>query len=159
MVFKLDLNKYQPLLTPLAVFLGCVVIAAAIYGSGGITIGRKVEEESENPAVAGEEEAVVTPSYDAAVLERFAKCLTEKGAKLYTADWCPHCANQKALFGDAVGYLDNIVCSKESTDPWSEECKSAGINVVPTWVLGDSSRLEGGQALEDLAQKTGCALE
>lgn len=31
----------------------------------------------------------------------FAKCLTEKGAKMYGTSWCGHCKNQKALFGDS----------------------------------------------------------
>jgi len=28
----------------------------------------------------------------------FAKCLTQKGAKMYGTFWCPHCQNQKKEF-------------------------------------------------------------
>lgn len=50
----IDLSKYQPLYTPLAIFAGCLVIAAAIYGSGGVTIGGG-REATDLPSVAGEE--------------------------------------------------------------------------------------------------------
>jgi len=155
----IDLQKYQPLYTPLAIVVGCLVIAVAIYGSGGmtITIGGK-KEATGSPTVAGEEGTQGT-TYDSVTLDRFAKCLTEKKAKLYTADWCPHCASQKKLFGTSVQYLDNIVCNKEQTDPWSEACKKAGITVVPTWIFKDGSQVSAVQTLEVLSEKTGCPLQ
>ncbi|HEY4504811.1 MAG TPA: hypothetical protein VJI73_03495, partial [Candidatus Paceibacterota bacterium] len=32
-------------------------------------------------------------------LDAFANCLKDRGAIFYGAFWCPHCANQKKLFG------------------------------------------------------------
>ena len=32
-------------------------------------------------------------------LDGFAQCLKDKGAIFYGAFWCPHCQNQKKMFG------------------------------------------------------------
>lgn len=32
-------------------------------------------------------------------LDTFAQCLKEKDSTFYGAFWCPHCQNQKAMFG------------------------------------------------------------
>ncbi|PJC23190.1 hypothetical protein COV28_01140 [candidate division WWE3 bacterium CG10_big_fil_rev_8_21_14_0_10_48_23] len=63
MAFQFDFRKYQPLYTPLVIFVGCLVIAAAIYGSGGITItlGGK-QKATGTPTVAGEGECGDLPA-------------------------------------------------------------------------------------------------
>jgi hypothetical protein len=38
-------------------------------------------------------------------LEAFAKCISAKQAKMYGAYWCPHCAEQKEMFGGAFQYV------------------------------------------------------
>ena len=35
----------------------------------------------------------------------FAQCLTENDAKMYGAFWCPHCKEQKAMFGSSWKYV------------------------------------------------------
>lgn len=170
MAFRIDLAKYQPLYTPLAIFAGCLVIAAAIYGSGGITIGgsstspeTSEQEETGSPTVAGESldsarDKEAQTEYDQATLDRFAKCLKERGAKLYAASWCPHCAHQKELFGSSVQYLNHIECA-EGSGGFNQTCIQAGIEGVPTWIFKDGSRATGVQTLEALSKKTGCPLE
>ncbi len=32
---------------------------------------------------------------------RFARCLTDRQVKMYGAYWCPHCAEQKEMFGES----------------------------------------------------------
>ncbi|MCD6110019.1 hypothetical protein J7J83_04645 [bacterium] len=83
-----------------------------------------------------------------------AKCLTEKGAKLYTALWCGHCKKQKEAFGDGLEYLDNIDCAEEKG--WSQTCKDLDIMGVPTWIFADGTRKTGETSLPDLAKKAGC---
>lgn len=83
-----------------------------------------------------------------------AKCLTENGAKLYTAEWCGHCQNQKEAFGDGLEYLDNTECAE--TDEWAQDCKDADISSVPTWVFADGTRQAGNTALDKLASLAGC---
>jgi len=38
-------------------------------------------------------------------LDIFAQCLKEKGSIFYGAFWCPHCQNQKTMFGKSQKLL------------------------------------------------------
>src|SRR5215470_8016577 len=89
-------------------------------------------------------------------LDDFAKCVSSKGAKMYGAWWCPHCKDQKELFGYAFQYVNYNECSPEGQRTMNDLCKQAGIKNFPTWQFSDGSRTEGTQGLETLAQKTGC---
>ncbi len=90
---------------------------------------------------------VADSGYD---LEGFAKCLTDKGAVLYTSTGCPHCQDQKELFGEALQHVENVDCV---TDP--NVCSENGIRVVPTWII-NNERYEGVRTLEELGELTGC---
>jgi len=164
MAFQLDLRKYQSSYIPLAIFAGCLVVAAAIYGSGGIRIGGG-GEPGESPDVAGEGEAqpeegtqTEPKTSGEADLDNFSKCLTEKGATIYVHRECGHCKNQRDLFGASFQYLNRVECADESGG-WSEVCPNAGVTGVPTWVFKDGSKAVGLQTLEALSEKTGCPLQ
>lgn len=88
----------------------------------------------------------------------FAKCLTDSGAKFYGAYWCPHCSNQKELFGSSIKYVNYIECDPRGNNAQPQACESAGITGYPTWVFADGSRGSGEQSLQQLAIKTGCVL-
>ncbi len=91
--------------------------------------------------------------------DAFATCLGEKGAKFYGAYWCPHCANQKKLFGKSAKKLPYIECAiPGDSSGITPVCKDAKIEGYPTWVFADDSRATGEQSLESLAEKTGCTL-
>lgn len=91
-------------------------------------------------------------------LDGFAQCLTDKGAKMYGAWWCPHCADQKEMFGYAFQYVKYTECSPEGQRTMNETCTKAGIKGYPTWQFADGSRVEGPQLLSALSEKTGCKL-
>jgi thiol-disulfide isomerase/thioredoxin len=92
-------------------------------------------------------------------LDGFAQCIADSGAKFYGAWWCPHCREQKEMFGRSERLLPYIECSGPNQGgPQKEECNQANIEGYPTWVFADSSRLTGQVPLETLAQKTGCTL-
>jgi len=84
-------------------------------------------------------------------LDTFTQCLTEKWAVLYGAENCPHCLEQKKMFGDSLQYVNYVECTKEF-----ERC--ADLKWVPTWKFTDWSQLEWRQALSILAEKTNCIL-
>ncbi|HLC36714.1 MAG TPA: hypothetical protein VJK05_03870 [archaeon] len=88
----------------------------------------------------------------------FAECLTEKGAKMYGAFWCPHCADQKESFGESWSKVNYIECSSPDGKSQLPSCAEANIKGYPTWEFADGSRMEGFIPLQDLSQKTGCAL-
>ena len=85
---------------------------------------------------------------------KLAKCLTEKGVKLYTASWCGHCKHQKESFKDGLEYLNNIECA--AFGGWSKECTDAGVKAVPAWIFADGSMKTGDTPLSVLAEENGC---
>lgn len=92
-------------------------------------------------------------------LDGFASCLGEKGAKFYGAFWCPHCTNQKKLFGRSAKKLPYIECGVPgNTSAQTKECTDAGVKGYPTWIFADGSRLDGEVDLQTLAEKTTCEL-
>ncbi len=90
--------------------------------------------------------------------DAFAQCLGEKGAIFYGAFWCPHCQEQKKIFGRSADKLPYTECSTPDGQGQLAVCKDAGIEGYPTWVLKDGERLNSVQTPEILAEKTGCAL-
>ena len=91
-------------------------------------------------------------------LDGFAKCLNKSGAKMYGAWWCPHCQDQKELFGYAFQYVNYVECSAPGQRTENDSCKTAGIKNFPTWQFADGARAEGTLHLPVLSEKTGCKL-
>ncbi|MBR9700671.1 hypothetical protein GOV11_02295 [Candidatus Woesearchaeota archaeon] len=81
----------------------------------------------------------------------FAKCITTEGAIMYGTDWCPHCQDQKRMFGRSFKYVNYINCDVNPT-----ACQLAGVDSYPTWVFSDGVASSGVQDLAFLADKTGC---
>ena len=90
--------------------------------------------------------------------DQFAQCISDSGAKFYGAFWCPHCQNQKALFGRSVKKIPYIECSTPDGKSQLPICKEAGVTGYPLWVFADQSRIEGEVKLDVLAEKTSCVL-
>lgn len=92
-------------------------------------------------------------------MDAFAQCLTDKGAKMYGAWWCPHCAAQKEIFGSSFSKVNYVECSPNGSKTFSQMCQDTpGFNGTPTWIFSDGSALSGEQTLQALGDKTGCAL-
>jgi len=90
-------------------------------------------------------------------LDALAKCLTEKGIKMYGTWWCPHCQNQKKAFGPSWKYINYVECAIGQSGQ-TKECKDAGIESYPTWVFPDGKRVTGEQSPESLGQTVGCKI-
>jgi hypothetical protein len=91
-------------------------------------------------------------------LDAFAKCLTEKHAKMYGAFWCPHCQDQKDKFGSSFEFAPYIECGIKGSQAIAAVCTDAGIKRFPTWIFPDGTRVEGAHELEFLGEETGCPL-
>ena len=87
---------------------------------------------------------------DSALLQ-LAECITDSGVKMYGTEWCGHCKNQKAMFGDAFSYIDYTDC-----DAQKQSCIDAGVKGFPTWVDTKGNAYPGTQELTTLAQVAGC---
>ena len=62
--------------------------------------------------------------------------LTRIGAKKYSAWWCPHCHEQKQLFGkEATEKLDIIECDPQGKNAAPNLCQAAKIEGFPTWEI------------------------
>ncbi|MEM7555034.1 MAG: vitamin K epoxide reductase family protein [Cyanobacteria bacterium P01_A01_bin.84] len=82
---------------------------------------------------------------------QLAKHLKEIGAKKYAAWSCPHCYEQKQLFGEeAAKELDIIECQPRGVDPKPEQCQAAKIPGFPTWII-KGQQYSGVQSLNKLA--------
>src|SRR5580698_7601076 len=89
----------------------------------------------------------------------FAKCLASKQARMYGLYWCPHCADQKEMFGASFRYIPYQECAvKGSPHELTPECKTVGVKLFPSWQFGNNPPKEGDLSLQELGDKTGCSL-
>jgi hypothetical protein len=102
--------------------------------------------------------AVVTQEKKAGAYGEFAQCVADSGATFYGAFWCPHCIEQKRLFGDAHKTIPYVECSTADRQGQTQVCIDANVQSYPTWDFADESRETGKLPLEKIAEKTGCAL-
>lgn len=91
-------------------------------------------------------------------LDGFAQCLKEKGAVFYGAFWCPHCQNQKKMFGRSEKLLPYVECSTPNGQGQLSVCTDKGVKSYPTWIFSDGTSLNGEVELSTLAEKTQCVL-
>lgn len=121
------------------------IVAIAITGTIILVTGAIVFFGKSNTASGGK--------YD-----KFALCLKDKGAVFYGAFWCPHCRNQKEMFGDSADKLPYVECSTPDQQGQLSVCIEKKITNYPTWEFADGSRLSGEVSLETLTEKTNCPL-
>jgi glutaredoxin len=91
---------------------------------------------------------------DAPYEARLANHLTAQEATMYGAFWCPHCQDQKALFGDAADQVPYVECDPEGENAQPELCQTKDIQGYPTWEI-DGELYPGTRSLEELAQLSG----
>jgi uncharacterized membrane protein/glutaredoxin len=81
-----------------------------------------------------------------------AEHLSKSDAKFYGASWCPHCNEQKNLFGSSTKRIPYVECSPGGPNaPQAQVCKEKGIQNYPTWII-NGQRYTGVQPLDNLAQ-------
>ncbi len=90
--------------------------------------------------------------------DSFAKCLATKQAKMYGLYWCPHCIEQKEMFGEAFHYVPYVECAIKGSSEMAAGCKIAGVKLFPSWQFGQEPPKEVVLSLEALSDKTGCSL-
>ncbi|MBW4550643.1 MAG: hypothetical protein KME35_05965 [Aphanocapsa sp. GSE-SYN-MK-11-07L] len=80
--------------------------------------------------------------------------LKKIGAKMYGAYWCPHCTQQKEMFGQALSQINYIECDPRGKNPQPNLCQKAGIQAYPTWEI-NGKLYPGVMSLQDLAKLSG----
>lgn len=103
---------------------------------------------------------------ETANLDSFAKCLTEKGVKMYGSYICSGCLAQIKMFGGHNGsfrYVDYIECHPRGPNPQTDLCLKRDIKKTPTWTLEkdgvEIKRIDELQTFESLAEFSGCSLK
>jgi hypothetical protein len=93
--------------------------------------------------------------------DAFARCLKDRGVKMYGAWWCPHCVEQKEAFGASFEYAPYVECGiKGQTQGQSQVCKDENVNHYPTWQFPPTGeRVERIFTLQELSDRTGCSLK
>lgn len=88
-----------------------------------------------------------------------AACLVDKGVMFYGAFWCPHCKDQKKLFGNSAKLLPYTECSAPDGKTQLQVCIDKEIKGYPTWIFADGTRKNEILTPEQLATSVGCSLE
>ena len=134
---------FRGVLLALAVLLGSLIWASVVDPN----------RPDAPPAGLRAAPAVTTTSSPAKVA--LAEHLTAEGAVLYTAHWCPHCHEQKQLFGkQAVEKLDVVECAPDGVNGQPKLCEKKGIEGFPTWEI-DGTLDSGVKPLDQLAKSSG----
>ncbi|WP_310426088.1 vitamin K epoxide reductase family protein [Chamaesiphon sp. VAR_48_metabat_135_sub] len=151
----------QVIFTGMAAALISLLVSLLLYNtsitSGETYVNGRIEITSLAPTTAPEPGISweIKSTSGAAEIE-LAKHLTRKGAKMYSSYTCPHCYEQKQLFGsEAWEQVANIECNPTAKkNPQPEVCTKAGIQGYPTWVI-DGKLDPGAKKLARLGELTG----
>ena len=133
---------FRGILLALAVLLGGLIWASVVD-----------PDRAELPTGEGVAPLVTTESSPATLA--LAEHLTGTGAVMYSAYWCPHCHEQKKLFGkEASDKLKVVECAADGQNNQADLCRSKGLQGFPSWEINGS--IESGVAsLETLAERSG----
>lgn len=76
----------------------------------------------------------------------FAKCLSEKGAIMYGANFCQYSHAQKGMFGKSIKFID-----------YKDFSENPNVKITPTWEI-NGNLIERVQSFDRLAELTGCSI-
>lgn len=152
-------------------FTGLIVAVITLVGTLGIYANVGVANSNPNEVAAGQPIPIPEPTTQpqpphgweitttsSSAEIALAEHLTNSGIKMYGAFWCPHCYEQKELFGkEAFAKVKYIECAEGGVDPKPDLCKAAGIEGYPAWEI--NGKIESGvqtlQRLANLSNYTG----
>jgi hypothetical protein len=133
-------------LSGLGVAMITAIVALGLYNS--VDIAKAPNSITDSQGETGL--AITTASGTAEIA--LARHLTQIGAKEYGAYWCPHCYDQKQLFGkEAFAIINYIECTTDGKNSQTQLCEKAGIQGFPTWEIR-GKLYQGIQPLEKLAE-------
>ncbi len=76
------------------------------------------------------------------------------GAVMYGSFKCPHCNQQKQMFGEAFRYIKYVECNPKGENANPSLCLAKGILNYPTWEI-EGKLYEGAMPLEQLSKIAG----
>ncbi|MEO0535188.1 MAG: vitamin K epoxide reductase family protein [Cyanobacteria bacterium P01_A01_bin.123] len=136
-------------------FTGFIVAAVALTGTVGL-YATVIDAPAEATAAADGQTGLPNTNTSGPSELALAQHLQDIGAKKYGAWWCPHCHDQKMLFGkEAFDLVPYIECDPEGANSQTELCQSIEeIRGFPTWEV-NGEFYGGTRTLEELADLSG----
>ncbi|MFM8659807.1 MAG: vitamin K epoxide reductase family protein [Cyanobium sp.] len=130
-----------------------LVLVALVVGLAGLGWAAAVDRPAAEMGGRGVPPVVTTVSKPEAIA--LAEHLTRSGAVMYSAWWCPHCNDQKQLFGkEATDRLTIVECAADGRNSQTERCSAKGIQGFPSWEI--KGQLDSGvKSLQQLAERSG----
>ena len=173
MVFKIDAFCFFCVLS--AVLSICLLVLSLIGGSwddpgklifrgvllalavllGGLIWSSVVDPSRPGVGVGGAGVPPVVKTRTTPSALALAEHLKETGAVFYSAYWCPHCHEQKEMFGEeGAAQLQVVECALDGQNSQRDLCERKGIDAFPTWEI--NGELESGvKPLNKLADLSG----
>ncbi|MBD1828306.1 vitamin K epoxide reductase family protein [Microcoleus vaginatus GB1-A2] len=136
------------------VFTGILVVMVSSIGALGLY--NSVRAPVSTVSTPGIAPPPITTTSGPAQLA-LARHLRQIGAKEYSAYWCPHCHEQKMLFGkEGAAIIDYVECDPQGQNSRTALCEAAAANIkgFPTWEI-KGQFYSGTQSLEKLADLSG----
>lgn len=151
----------QLFFTGIVVGMVALIATLGVYASTEQNAGQQVAQPGEiagviqppkgapKPGVGWE---ITTTSGPAEIA--LARHLKQVGAIEFVAYWCPHCHEQKQLFGkEAYKELNHVECAADAPDGQPQVCRDAGVQAFPSWKI-NGQMMAGVKTLEQLADLT-----
>ena len=138
-------SGYHPRLSaPYVVVLSLAVSAAVLLGAA------LVQAEKFGPSVEISSGYGVADSFQTGL----AIYMGKNGAVMYGSYKCPHCNQQKQMFGNAFKYIKYVECNPTGENANPSLCLAKGIMNYPTWEI-NGRFYEGAMPLDELASISG----
>jgi uncharacterized membrane protein/glutaredoxin len=118
------------------VMTGVVVAMVVLVGSLGVYSGVG-NSSTDAPDTPGEAALPITTTSGPSEIA-LAQHLRSIGAKMYSAYWCPHCHDQKQLFGrQAFRNINYVECDPAGQNSQAQLCQDNAQNITgyPTWEI------------------------
>ena len=131
------------------------IIVAVVTLTGTLAIYGPVRSGGVQAAVPGETgPPIMTTSGPAQIA--LANHLKAVDAVMYGAWWCPHCHDQKAVFGaEAAAVIPYVECAEDGKNSQTKLCRSESqVTGFPTWKI-NGEFYPGAQSLDRLAELSG----
>jgi uncharacterized membrane protein len=130
-----------------------VVLVALVVGLVGLGWAAAVDRPAGEIGGRGVPPPVTTTSSPEALA--LAEHLSSTGAVMYSAWWCPHCNDQKQLFGkEAAERLTIVECAADGQGSQKDRCDAKAIEGFPSWEI--KGQLDSGvKPLSRLAELSG----
>ena len=131
-----------------------VLLALAVL-LGGLIWASVVDPNRPEAVASGSGVAPVVTTESTPASIALAEHLTSSGAVMYSAYWCPHCHEQKELFGkQASDQLKVVECAPDGENNQADLCRSKGLEGFPSWEINGSID-SGVKGLDTLAELSG----